>query len=102
VEGYEELVLQGARGLLSDHLRRPRAIYIEVHPYAWSGPGTTSDSLLNLLQEHAYAVYFLTGEPVDKIDRYGEIIAVGRSSFNTASSSISSPGAISRCATSKR
>jgi FkbM family methyltransferase len=82
VEGYEELVLQGARELLSDPLRKPRAIYIEVHPYAWSGPGTTSESLLSLLQENAYAAYFLTGEPVDKIDRYGEIIAVGRSSFN--------------------
>jgi FkbM family methyltransferase len=82
VEGYEELVLQGARGLLNDQLRKPRAIYIEVHPYAWSGPGTTSESLLNLLQEHAYTACFLTGEPVDKIDRYGEIIAVGRSSFD--------------------
>jgi len=85
VEGYEELMLQGARGLLSDPLRRPRAIYIEVHPYAWSGPGTTSESLLNLLQKHAYAAYFLTGKPVDKIDRYGEIIAVGRSSSNAHS-----------------
>jgi FkbM family methyltransferase len=78
VEGYEELVLQGASGLLSDRLRRPRAIYIEVHPYAWSEAGTTSESLLNLLQEHAYAAYFLTGEPVDKIDCYDEIVAVGR------------------------
>lgn len=83
VEGYEELVLRGARGLLSDPLRKPRAIYIEVHPYAWSGPWTTSESLLSLLQEYAYAAYFLTGEPVDKIDRYGEIIAVGRSSSNS-------------------
>ena len=82
VEGYEELVLQGARGLLSDHLRRPRAIYIEVHPYAWSGLGTTSESLLNLLRAHSYAACFLTGEPVDKIDRYGEIVAVNRSSSN--------------------
>jgi FkbM family methyltransferase len=78
VEGYEEPVLRGARALLSDHLRRPRAIYIEVHPYAWSGPGTTSESLLTLLHEHAYATYFISGEPVDKIDCYGEIIAVIR------------------------
>ena len=75
VEGYEELVLQGARGLLSDHLRKPRAIYIEVHPYAWSEP-TTSESLLDLLRECGYVTYFLTGEIVQKIDRYGEVLAV--------------------------
>ena len=78
MEGYEELVLEGARELLSDYLRKPRAIYIEVHPYAWPAVGTTSESLLDLLEEHAYAAYFLTGEPVEKIERYGEIVAVRR------------------------
>jgi FkbM family methyltransferase len=76
VEGYEELVLRGARLLLSDPLRKPRAIYIEVHPYAWSSPMTTSESLLALLRGYGYMTYFLTGEVVQKIDRYGEVLAV--------------------------
>jgi len=76
VEGYEELVLQGARGLLSDPLRKPRAIYIEVHPYAWAAPLTTSESLLDLLRVCGYVTYFLSGEVVQKINRYGEVVAV--------------------------
>jgi FkbM family methyltransferase len=35
VEGFEERVLQGANVLLNDADRGPRAIYIEVLPYAW-------------------------------------------------------------------
>jgi FkbM family methyltransferase len=35
VEGFEEAVLKGALGLLSDMTRGPRIIYIEVHPFAW-------------------------------------------------------------------
>jgi FkbM family methyltransferase len=81
VEGYEELVLQGARGLLSDNLRKPRAIYIEVHPYAWSEPMTTSESFLDLLREFGYATYFLSGEVVQRIDRYGEVLAVREQSY---------------------
>jgi hypothetical protein len=69
------LVLQGARELLSDDLRKPRLIYVEVHPYAGSGPGTTSGSLLGLLHEHGYTAHFLSGDPVTKIERYGEIVA---------------------------
>ncbi|MBI1761474.1 MAG: FkbM family methyltransferase [Acidobacteria bacterium] len=75
VEGYEEHVLRGAAGLLSDAQRRPRVIYIEVHPYAWSEAGTTSDSLLGVLAEHGYDVEKINGEKVSFIDWYGEVIA---------------------------
>ncbi len=75
VEGYEELVLRGATELLGSPDRKPRAMFIEVHPYAWADLGVSSDSLLKLLAECGYEVHTLEGEPVQKIDRYGEIIA---------------------------
>jgi len=34
VEGYEEMVLRGAATLLSESALRPRAVFVEVHPYA--------------------------------------------------------------------
>jgi FkbM family methyltransferase len=75
VEGYEEMVLQGARQLLNDPARSPRALYIEVHPYAWHDLGTTSDSLLTLLADSGYRVMSVNEEPVTRIEAYGEIIA---------------------------
>jgi FkbM family methyltransferase len=75
VEGFEEEVLKGAVGLLKEMSRCPRAIYIEVHPYAWSEIGTTSESLLNLLHECGYEVEQLDGQSVATIEHYGEIIA---------------------------
>lgn len=79
VEGYEELVLRGAGLLLSDRSRRPRAIYIEVHPYAWEQCGTTSASLINLILSAGYLLQSLDGQPVARIESYGEVIA--RSAF---------------------
>lgn len=76
VEGYEEAVLKGAERTLCDPRRRPRAIYIEVHPFVWPEQGTTSDSLLGLLRGWDYGVFLLTGVPVRKIERYGEILAL--------------------------
>ena len=76
VEGYEELVLKGAFRLLSDEKRKPRLMFIEVHPYAWPGLGTTSDSLLFLLRQAGYQVTDLKGKPVIAVTNYGEIIAV--------------------------
>ena len=75
VEGYEEKVLEGGRSLLQDHARSPRRIYIEVHPFAWNGVGTTDSSLLHLLKHVGYCVFDLGGQPVRKIESYGEIIA---------------------------
>lgn len=75
VEGYEENVLRGAAELLSSPTRKPRAIFIEVHPYAWGEIGTTSTSLLELLNEHGYITLDLEDKPVETIDRYGEIVA---------------------------
>jgi FkbM family methyltransferase len=77
VEGYEEMVLRGAATLLSESARRPRAVFVEVHPYAWPSLGTTSDSLLGLLRQAGYRVETVAGAPVRSVERYGEIVARG-------------------------
>lgn len=75
VEGFEEKVLRGGTRLLKDPSRAPRALYIEVHPFAWKDVRTGSDSLLRLLRDCGYQVTTLEGQPVDFIDSYGEIVA---------------------------
>ena len=75
VEGYEEQVLRGARGLLMDAVRRPRVIFVEVHPYAWPALGTTSETLLGVLRDCGYAAFDMDGAPVTLISAYGEIRA---------------------------
>ncbi len=75
VEGYEEAVLQGATDLLKSPALKPRLIYIEVHPYAWSSTGTNSTSLLRLLAKYGYRVMNLRGERVRQIEQYGEVVA---------------------------
>jgi FkbM family methyltransferase len=76
VEGFEDEVLRGARALLSDSARRPRAVFVEVHPFAWSRTGTTSAALLATLHGAGYEARHLDGAPVDRLDRWEEIIAV--------------------------
>jgi FkbM family methyltransferase len=76
VEGFEEHVLSGAAGLLADARRRPRVIFIEVHPYAWTVARTTSDSLLGLLRRYGYRAFHVDGRLIDApIDWYGELVA---------------------------
>jgi FkbM family methyltransferase len=75
VEGFEEKVLRGAEKLLSDEERKPRVMFIEVHPYNWHLCGTTTESLIYRLKRCGYEVYDLQNEPVSKIDRYGEVVA---------------------------
>ena len=78
VEGYEGRVIEGAMSLLKDGIRGPRAVFIEVHPYAWHETGTTSESLLGLLENCNYRVQDLAGKPVELIEEYGEVIAYRR------------------------
>jgi len=75
VEGYEEEVLRGGLNLLNDRCRSPRMIFIEVHPYAWHIIGTTSDSLILLLEECGYRTLGIDLHPVKQINAYGNIIA---------------------------
>jgi FkbM family methyltransferase len=75
VEGFEEMVLRGATELLRDPARKPRAIFIEVHPYAWPDLGVSSESLLELLANCSYRVTDVQGRSVSRIERYGEIVA---------------------------
>ncbi|HLX05379.1 MAG TPA: FkbM family methyltransferase, partial [Candidatus Binatus sp.] len=76
VEGFEQQVLQGARTILTDERRRPRAILVEVHPFAWAEAGTTSASFLGLLDEAGYRVEDMQGTPVSSIGDYGHVIAL--------------------------
>ena len=75
VEGFEEKVLRGGRSLLSDPVRRPHTILIEVHPYVWNEMGVSSSSLLEVLHDHGYVVHFIDGSPVTSISIYGHIVA---------------------------
>src|SRR4030095_10716279 len=67
VEGFEEHVLRGARVLLSDPLRAPRVMFVEVHPYVWANYGASSDSFLALLHDHGYDVADLAGNTLHRI-----------------------------------
>lgn len=75
VEGFEERVLAGASLLLKDRSHKPRAIFIEVHPYAWDSLGTTVESLLGLLTKFNYRILDVHGQPVAQINGWGEIVA---------------------------
>jgi len=75
VEGLEEEVLLGATRLLQDHVRGPRTIYVEVHPFAWRSVESTSRALLQLLRESGYAVGRLDGPMEEPISKYGHIVA---------------------------
>lgn len=76
VEGFEQHVIQGARSILSDECRRPRAILVEVHPFAWAEAGTTSASFLGLLDELGFKVEDMSGAAVSSISEYGHVIAL--------------------------
>jgi FkbM family methyltransferase len=75
VEGFEHAVLLGARGLLRSDLG-PRAIVIEVHPFAWPDAKTDSASFLGLLDACGYRVETATGQRVTEISEYGHVIAI--------------------------
>ncbi len=74
VEGYELEVLLGARGLLKDQGRKPRRIFVEVHPFAWSNSGTMSD-LVSLLEGAHYEVQTLDGSRPQDIAHLGWLVA---------------------------
>jgi FkbM family methyltransferase len=76
VEGFEQRVVEGARTILGDEHRRPRAMLVEVHPYAWPELGTTSASFLGLLDEMGYRVEDMSGAVVSSISEYGHVIAL--------------------------
>ncbi|MGB8411466.1 MAG: FkbM family methyltransferase [Candidatus Binatus sp.] len=76
VEGFEQQVIQGARTILTEERRRPRAILVEVHPFAWAEAGTTSASFLGLLDELGFKVEDMRGAAVSSISEYGHVIAL--------------------------
>jgi FkbM family methyltransferase len=76
VEGFEEQVIKGARAMLTEPPRRPRAILIEVHPFAWPEIGTTSATFLGSLNDAGYKVEDMSGAIVSDISDYGHVIAL--------------------------
>ncbi len=76
VEGYEEKVLLGANNVLNRKSGGPRAIFIEVHPMSWKEYGTTSEKILNILNGSGYVVRDVSGNNVEQINFYGEIVAI--------------------------
>jgi FkbM family methyltransferase len=76
VEGFEQQVLEGARKILTEERQRPRAILVEVHPFAWADAGTSSASFLSLLDEMGFRVEDMEGAPVSSITEYGHVIAL--------------------------
>lgn len=76
VEGYEEKVLRGAQNILRRKTGYPRAIFVEVHPYAWAKFGTDGEMVLSLLRSAGYRIETADGRVVNSITDYGQIIAV--------------------------
>ena len=76
VEGFEQQVLEGARKILTEERQRPRAILVEVHPFAWADADTSSASFLSLLDEMGFRVEDMEGAPVSSITEYGHVIAL--------------------------
>jgi FkbM family methyltransferase len=76
VEGFEQQVIEGARNVLTKERGSPRAILVEVHPFAWAETGATSASFLGLLIGMGYRVEDMTGNSVSSINEYGHIIAI--------------------------
>lgn len=75
VEGYEDMVLRGAERLLSDPNRKPRLIYLEVHPFAWADIKKTGEFILSTLKQAGYSVADVEGSEVTSISEYGEVVA---------------------------
>lgn len=76
VEGFEQNVIRGARSILTQERGRPKALLVEVHPFAWAETGTTSASFLALLDEMGFRVEDMQGAPVSSISEYGHVIAL--------------------------
>lgn len=77
VEGYELAVLEGCAGLLADSHRRPRAIYVELHPHGLGGSGESA-RLFELLAQSGYHVSDLGGRPVGHVSGRTWIAAFDR------------------------
>lgn len=75
VEGFEQAVLEGASRLLADPRRKPRAIFMEAHPFAWGRSGASSAALLSLLERHGYGAFSTQGDSLTAITDYGEVVA---------------------------
>jgi FkbM family methyltransferase len=75
VEGFEQEVLRGGQALLSDPDRRPRVVFVEVHPFAWARTGTTSATVLATLQAAGYVARHLDSSKAEHLERWEEIVA---------------------------
>ena len=76
VEGYELQVLRGAKNILQRRDSAPRAVFIEVHPYAWDNFGSTDKEIVSLLTEAGYKIIDVDGNSIGEIKNYEQVIAV--------------------------
>jgi hypothetical protein len=56
VEGYEEVVLNGAAQILRDPARAPRFISVELHPFAWCDGRVVYERIRSLLEHAGYSL----------------------------------------------
>ncbi len=75
VEGYEGRVLRGCAGLLSRSAGAPRAVFIEMHPFAWSRYGCDAGQILGPLRAAGYRICDQEGREIADFSGYGWIIA---------------------------
>lgn len=76
VEGYEAKVLEGAAELLADASRRPRALFVELHPYAWSPTDTTGETVVDAVARHGYRISGGDGSEPPDTSRLGWMIGL--------------------------
>lgn len=79
VEGYEGHVLRGARNVMGSADRAPDFIYLELHPYAWAGFGTSIEEIRGLVEASGYRLRHLDGRDVDDVSNWCEVVAERRS-----------------------
>jgi hypothetical protein len=77
------MVLDGAAQLLFDPARRPRLIYIEVHPFAWPALGSSSESLRSLLHTMGYELRTLSGQLVEHMSSWEHLVACPRTDHSS-------------------
>jgi FkbM family methyltransferase len=71
VEGYEQMVMEGARATLA---RADVAVLCEVHVDNMRMIGKTPGGLLEVLRGIGYGAFDMAGRPLDSVDRGGHVI----------------------------
>jgi FkbM family methyltransferase len=76
VEGYEAQVLEGASSLLADTKRRPRVLFVELHPFAWGKNGTTGAHVIEAVTRHGYQAFDSSGSKPPDTTKIGWMVGI--------------------------